>query len=115
MHGGGDDLAGRRLSVRSEFRDRNPRRPRTHGWLAFEILRSAPGGSLRFEEYADRLFDPSPDIMRLAATIPGQPNAFQDLKHLRCDIYRRTVNVEPALPDSWYDVVRCSPGGSPER
>jgi hypothetical protein len=54
------DLEGRTLTIVKEFLDHNPRRPRTHGWVAFEILRRAPGGSLRFEEYASPLFDPDP-------------------------------------------------------
>jgi len=39
------------LSVVSEFRNANPRRVNTHGWVAFEVLRLADGGRLVFEEY----------------------------------------------------------------
>lgn len=108
--GRGQDLAGRALSVSPEWRDRNPRRPYTHGWLAFEVLRRAPGGRLSFEEYDRRLFDPEPEIMQLAAVVPGQPHAFQDLKHIRCEIYRRCVIVTPRLSLEWYQRSRCSAG-----
>lgn len=107
------DLERRTLTVAAEFRDQNPRRPRTHGWLAFEVLRRAPGGSLRFEEYASHLFNPDQDIRALANTIPGQPNAFQQYKHIRCDIFRGTVRVDPPLPEEWYRVERCSSGTQP--
>jgi hypothetical protein len=110
---GGSDLAGRTLSVAGEFRDQNPRRPHTHGWVAFEILRRAEGGTLRFETYADRLFDPDPEILTLAARVRGQANAFQDLKHIRCDIYRGAVKVSPPLDEEWYATERCSPGSRP--
>ena len=109
------DLEGRKLTVSAEFRDQNPRRPQTHGWLAFEVLRRAPGGSLRFEEYGRRLFNPDPEIQALAKTIPGQANAFQHFKHIRCDIFRRVVHVDPPLPDEWYRVQRCSDGARPYR
>jgi uracil-DNA glycosylase len=114
MHGGrGEDLADRRLTVAPEFRDRNPRRPHTHGWVAFEVLRRAPGGSLSFEDYSRRLFRPESEIRALAEKVPGQTNAFRDLKHIRCDIYRGAVRVEPPLPRAWFDIQRCSPGTQP--
>lgn len=109
------DLEGRQLTLAAEFRDHNPRRPRTHGWLALEVLRRAPGGSLRFEDYARRLFDPDEEIRALARTIPGQADAYQHFKHIRCDIYRAAVQVSPPLPDEWYTVRRCSPGTQPYR
>jgi len=109
------DLEGRQLSVAPEFRDGNPRRPNTHGWLAFEVLRRAPGGSLGFRDYATRLFRPDPEIARVAKSIPGQANAYQHLKHIRCDIYRGAVRVEPPLPEEWYTVERCSKGTQPHR
>ena len=90
------DLEGRQLTIAAKFRDQNPRRPHTHGWLAFEVLRRAPGGSLRFEEYASRLFNPDPEIQALAKAIPGQANAFQHYKHIRCDIFRRVVRAAAA-------------------
>jgi hypothetical protein len=104
------DLQGRTLTIVSELGDQNPRRPYTHGWLAFEVLRKAPGGTLRFEEYARRLFYPDADIAGLAKEIPGQPNAYQDFRHIRCDIFRGVVEVEPPLADEWYLVERCSKG-----
>ena len=107
-----EDLEGRRLTIASEFQHQNPRRPRTHGWLAFEVLKRA-GGSLTFEEYRQRLFNPDPDIRALAKSIPGEPNAYQHFKHIRCDIYRRAVRVDPSLPESWYKVERCSSGTKP--
>jgi hypothetical protein len=107
------DLEGRQLTIRSEFRGKNPRRPFTHGWLAFEVLQRAEGGTLRFEEYARRLFDPEPAIVSLAEKIPGQPKAYQHYKHIRCDIFRGIVRVEPALPDEWFLVQRCSAGTKP--
>jgi hypothetical protein len=108
-----NDLEGRSLTVAAEFRDTNPRRPGTHGWLAFEILRRAPGGSLPFEEYARRLFDPDSEIQALARAIPGQRNAYQHYKHIRCDIFRNAVKVNPPLADEWYRVQRCSSGANP--
>ena len=113
LYGGGDDLAGRRLRVAHEFLHRNPRRPNTHGWVAFEVLRRAPGGTMKFEQYAEALFDPTPEIMELARSVRGVPNAFQDLKHIRCDIYRQAVLVEPQLDESWFRINRCSPGSKP--
>ena len=109
------DLEERQLIVRPEFRSQNPRRPHTHGWLAFEVLRRAPGATLRFGEYARQLFDPDPEIQALAKTVPGQANAFQQLKHIRCDIFRGAVRVDPPLPDEWYLVERCSSGVQPYR
>jgi hypothetical protein len=108
-----NDLEGRTLTVAAEFRGANPRRPGTHGWLAFEILRRAPGSSLRFEEYARRLFDPDGEIQALARAIPGQRNAYQHYKHIRCDIFRHAVRVSPPLDDEWYRVQRCSSGANP--
>ena len=109
------DLEGRKLTIASEFRNQNPRRPHTHGWLAFEVLRRAPEGSLRFEEYARRLFSPDAEIASLAKAIPGQSNAYQHFKHIRCDVYRGAVRVDPPLPDEWYLVERCSKGTQPHR
>ena len=70
---------------------------------------------MSFEAYAARLFDPDPEIDRLAKTIRGVANAYQDFKHIRCDIYRGVVSVDPSLPAEWYDVIRCSPGVQPYR
>lgn len=109
------DLESRRLTLAPEFRDQNPRQPHTHGWLALEVLRRAPGGTMPFAEYARQLFDPEDDIRTLARTIPGQVNAYQHLKHIRCDIYRRWVTVSPQLPDEWYLTHRCSSGTRPWR
>lgn len=109
------DLEGRKLTLAAEFRDGNPRQPHTHGWLALEVLRRAPGGSLSFEDYRRRLFEPGEEIRALARTIPGQKDAYQHLKHIRCDIYRGAVKVNPPLPDEWYLVRRCSPGTRPYR
>jgi hypothetical protein len=109
------DLEGRTLTIVSEFREHNPRRPYTHGWLAFEVLRRAPGGSLRFEEYGRRLFRPDAEIAELAKAIPGEPKAYQNFKHIRCDIYREVVRVDPPLPAEWYRVERCSKGTQPHR
>jgi hypothetical protein len=77
------------------------------------VLRRAPNGTLTFERYVAGLFDPDQDILAEAKLIPGQPNAYQQLKHIRCDIYRGTVSVEPPLPAEWYKVHRCSNGGKP--
>jgi hypothetical protein len=87
------DLAGRTLRI-ADHVDGNPRQPYTHGWLAFEILRRADGGTLRFEEYRRRLFHPSPEISGIAIEIPGVRNAFQDLKHIRHDIKLGRVLVD---------------------
>lgn len=113
MVGGGEDLAGRQLTVAAELQDQNPRRAFTHGWVAFEVLRRADGGSLTFEEYHRRLFAPERQIQDLADQVKGQRNAYQDLKHIRCDIFRGAVRVDPPLPRSWFDVQRCSPGTRP--
>ena len=104
----GMDLDGHVLTVALKHRAENPRRPNTHGWLAFEVLRRAAGQRLSAAEYARRLFSPDEDIRRLALKIPGVPNAYQDLKHIRCDIYRGNVEVEPSLPREWYAVIRCT-------
>jgi hypothetical protein len=61
------------------------------------------------------LFEPDPEIQNLSRTIPGQPNAYQDFKHIRCDIFRRVVRVDPPLPETWYRVRRCSDGSRPYR
>jgi hypothetical protein len=89
------ELRGKVLCIAPEVRRAgNPRRPFTHGWLAFEILRRAEGGVLSFEEYCERLFNPSPEIQEFARRIPGVPNAYQDLKHIRHDIRLGRVSVE---------------------
>ena len=107
------DLEGRTLRIAEEFKDRNPRRPYTHGWLAFEVLRRAPGGKLSFNSYAHRLFEPDAEIRNLAKSIPGEPDAYQHFKHIRCDISRGVVLVEPPLGPDWYKVRRCSNGNNP--
>jgi hypothetical protein len=106
------DLSGRTLAVDVPA---NPRVPWTHGWVAFEVLRRAPGQTLTFEEYTRRLLNPSAEIVELAARVTGATNAFQDLKHIRCDIYRRAVRVTPPLNESWFDVHRCSEGRRSKR
>lgn len=103
----GRDLEGRTLSVAPRHRAANPRHPKTHGWLAFEVLRRSPGQQLDAAEYERRLFDPSPDIVALAKEIPGQRNAYQNLKHIRCDIARGAVLVSPPLPRAWRRLARC--------
>ena len=102
-------MQGRTLRQADDLSGRNPRRPWTHGWVAFEVLRRA-GGELSFEAYEQLLFDPAEEILDLARRVPGQLNAFQDIKHIRCDIYRRAVLVNPRLPLSWYERSRCSLG-----
>lgn len=109
------DLEGRQLTLATEFQTHNPRRPGTHGWLALEVLRRARGGSLRFEDYAGRLFNPDEEIRALARTISGEADAYQHFKHIRCDIFRAVVRVSPPMPDEWYTVRRCSPGTQPYR
>ena len=106
------DLSGRTLSVDVAA---NPRVPWTHGWVAFEVLRRAPGQTLTFEEYRSRLFNPSEEIVELVARVRGVANAFQDLKHIRCDIYRRTVRVTPQLDDESFNIHRCSEGQRSKR
>ena len=113
--GGGADLEGRRLTLKREFHDANPRRPHTHGWVALEVLRRAPGCTLTFEEYRHRLFNPSDEILALSAGVEGRSAAFADLKHIRCDIYRRVVTVDPPLDEFWYQTNRCSAGTNPYR
>jgi hypothetical protein len=103
----GEDLAGRTLQVTTEHQRANPRRARTHGWVAFEVLRQAPGQRLSAEEYAQRLFNPPPEIVALAATVPGVRNAYQDLKHIRCDIAKGRVAVDKPLDAEWYQMARC--------
>src|SRR5688572_29163397 len=102
----GSDLAGRELSVATKCRNENPRRPYSHGWVAFEVLRRAPDQRLRVEEYERRLFNPSPEVAALAQSVPGVPNAYQNLKHIRCDIARGHVDVDPPLPKAWHAVSR---------
>jgi hypothetical protein len=92
---GAAELRGKVLRIAPEvLRAGNPRRPLTHGWLAFEVLRRAEGGVLPFEEYRERLFNPSSEIQELARRIPGVPNAYQDLLHIRHDIGRGRVFAE---------------------
>jgi len=104
----GKDLEGRTLSVAPQHRAANPRVPNTHGWLAFEVLRRAANQQLTAAEYERRLFHPGSEIAELAKTIPGNTDAYQDLKHIRCDISRGTVRVEPNLAKEWFDISRCS-------
>ena len=106
------DLRGRTLAVTKDWLEQNPRRPFTHGWLAFEVLRRAPGGTLSFEEYEQGLFFPDEQIEELAKQIPGVEDAYQDLKHIRCDVFRGTVVVSPPLERTWFATERCSGGGS---
>jgi hypothetical protein len=106
----GSDLEGRILSVAPKYRTENPRRPYSHGWVAFEVLRRAPDQRLKAEEYERRLFDPSPEVASLAQSVPGVRNAYQDLKHIRCDIAHGRVDVDPPLPKGWYTVSRCGRG-----
>lgn len=107
----GSDLAGRTLRVADPHRGANPRLPNTHGWLAFEVLRRAPRQELTAEEYERRLFSPSHDIETIARDVPGVRNAYQDLKHIRCDIARGHVTVSPPLPSEWYQLSRCGGRG----
>jgi hypothetical protein len=107
----GKDLAGRALRVAPKYRSANPRAPYTHGWLAFEILRRAPNQQLTLAEYASQLFHPTAEIHAHAEQIPGLPDGYQDLKCIRCDIYRGTVLVEPRLSNDWFGVSRCSKKG----
>jgi hypothetical protein len=102
------DLTGRELSVAPKYRSANPRRPNTHGWLAFEVLRRSPDQRMSADEYERRLLNPPPEIAALAMSVPGVPNAYQDLKHIRCDIARGHVDVTPPLAEAWYTVSRCS-------
>ncbi|MHB1298650.1 MAG: hypothetical protein ACYC0B_09005 [Gemmatimonadaceae bacterium] len=103
----GLDLAGRILTVAAKYRASNPRREFSHGWVAFEVLRRAPGQQLKADEYERRLFDPSPDIIALAQQVAGQPGAYMDLKHIRCDIAKGRVDVEPPLSAEWCSMARC--------
>jgi serine/threonine protein kinase len=89
------ELEGRVLRLTPEvLREGNPRRPNTHGWLAFEILLRHEGGRMPFDEYRRRLFNPGPEVRALARQIPGEPDAYQDLKHIRHDIRCGRVVVE---------------------
>lgn len=89
------ELAGRVLRIAPEvLRAGNPRRPYTHGWLAFEVLLRSEEGALAVDEYCRRLFHPAPDIRSLARQIPGVPDAYQDLKHIRHDIRHGRVLVD---------------------
>jgi hypothetical protein len=91
----GAELRGRTLRIAPGIlKEGNPRVAYTHGWLAFEILRRAENGTLTFEEYIHRLFKPDHEIEELAKAIPGVPNAYQDLRHIRHDIARGRVYVE---------------------
>lgn len=91
----GAELRGRTLRIAPRIlKEGNPRQPNTHGWLAFEVLRRAEGGTLPFEEYGRRLFNPDAEIRALAKRIPGVPNAYQDIKHIRHDIRHGRVYVE---------------------
>lgn len=91
----GAELRGKTLRIAPRIlKEGNPRRPFTHGWLAFEVLRRAEGGTLSFEDYGRRLFSPDAEIRELAKGIPGVPNAYQDLKHIRHDIAHGRVYVE---------------------
>ncbi len=110
----GKDLKGRQLSVAPHWLEENPRRPNTWGYVAFEVLRRAPRGILPFEEYERRLFNPDAPIRELAASLRGT-STYQDLKHIRCDIKRGCVLVDPPLPPVWYEVERCSGGHSLHR
>lgn len=104
----GKDLDGRVLSVAPEHQAANPRRPYTHGWLAFEILRRAPNQQLTAAEYERRLYNPDAQISEFAKAIPGVADAYQNLKHIRCDISRGSVLADPPLPRSWFALSRCS-------
>jgi hypothetical protein len=91
----GAELRGRTLRITpGVLKEGNPRVPYTHGWLAFEVLRRADSGTLSFAQYRQRLFNPDPEIEELAKAIPGVPNAYQDLKHIRHDIAKGRVYVE---------------------
>jgi hypothetical protein len=68
---------------------------------------------LPFEEYEREHFEPAPAIRELARTVNGKPDGFADLKHIRCDIYRRVVLVDPPLDEQWYQTHRCSAGTHP--
>ena len=88
-------LSGKRLRIVDQvFRSGNPRVPHTHGWLAFEVLRRADGGTLLFEEYRQRLVQPSLDIREEANRIRGAKDAYQDLRHIKHDIAKGRVVVE---------------------
>ena len=108
----GKDLEGRVLTVAPEYRAANPRVPYTHGWLAFEILRRATKQQLTTTEYERRLYNPEPTITALAARIPGVRDAYQNLKHIRCDIARGAVLVSPSLPEAWFKLSRCGKSGA---
>ena len=90
-------LSGKRLRIVDKvIRSGNPRVPHTHGWLAFEVLRRAEGGTLLFEEYQRRLFHPAPEIREESSRIPGVKDAYQHLKHIKHDIAKGRVVVEGA-------------------
>ncbi len=90
-------LSGKRLRIVDHvLRSGNPRIPHTHGWLAFEVLRRAEGGTLLFEEYRQRLFQPATEIRSEAKRIRGVKDAYQDLKHIKHDIAKGRVVVEDA-------------------
>ena len=108
----GKDLEGRVLIVAPQHRAANPRVPFTHGWLAFEILRRASQQQLTAIEYERRLYNPEPAIAELAAKIPGVRDAYQDLKHIRCDIWRGAVIADPPLTPEWHRLSRCGKSGA---
>ena len=90
-------LSGKRLRIVDQvFRSGNPRVPHTHGWLAFEVLRRAEGGTLLFEEYERRLFHPAREIREEASRILGVKDAYQHLKHIKHDIAKGRVVAEDA-------------------
>ena len=90
-------LSGKRLRIVDKvIRSGNPRVRHTHGWLAFEVLRRAEGGTLLFEEYRRRLFHPAREIREESSRIPGVKNAYQHLKHIKHDIAKGRVVVEDA-------------------
>ena len=94
---GATELRAKWLRIAPEtFRSGNPRRPFTHGWLAFEVLYQAGAEGLSFDEYYRRLLHPTREIQELAEEIPGVPNAYQDLRHIRHDIRLGRVLVDPA-------------------
>jgi len=90
-------LSGKRLRIIDQvFQSGNPRVPHTHGWLAFEVLRRADGGTLLFEEYRQRLVQPAQDIREEANRIRGAKDAYQDLRHIKHDIAKGRVVAEDA-------------------
>ena len=92
-------LSGKRLRVVDQvFRSGNPRVPHTHGWLAFEVLRRAAGGTLLFEEYERRLFHSAPEIGVVARIVTGPHDGIVrlmrlDPKHLQSRTIRLHVDA----------------------